>query len=207
MGAHLEVPKTMMVRVLRTDVARMLLVQFLVPIMIAAGVVARRWGGPPVLLAVGAFYLFVMVKLWRARRRLGPRQLEVIAGRVRLGDVELWPADVDKWTLDGVVARVYGPITSWRLRAPAAHAAMMETLLARAFGTPLPLAYRGSPLARGIARSLSFVCVGSIGFGLGCEVPMLVIGGVLGGVVTFGYWIGLSQKVIVLDVPRRRGHE
>jgi|ERR1022692_1071495 hypothetical protein len=82
MGAHLEVPKTMMVRVLRTDVARMLLVQFLVPIMIAAGVVARRWGGPPVLLAVGAFYLFVMVKLWRARRRLGPRQLEVIAGRV-----------------------------------------------------------------------------------------------------------------------------
>jgi hypothetical protein len=203
MGVHHEVPKTM-VKVLRTDVARMILVQFLVPIMLAAGVVARRWGGPTFQLTVGAFYLVIMVMLWRARRRLGWRQLEVVAGRVRLGDVEIGRADITNWTCDGAVARVYGSITSWRLRATPADAALLATLLARAFGEPLPLAYLGSPLARGLARNLCFVCVGAIGLGLGCEVPLLVFGGLLGGVVTSGCWMGLSKKVVDLEPRRRR---
>jgi MFS family permease len=102
------------------------------------------------------------------------------------------------------VARVYGPITSWRLRAPPADAAMLGTLLARAFGDPLPLRYRGSPRAIGLARALCFVCVGSIGLGLGCDVPVLVVGGILGGVVTSGFWSGLSKKVVDLEPRPRR---
>jgi hypothetical protein len=36
---------------------------------------------------------------------------------------------------------------------------------------------------------------------------MLVVGGILGGVVTFGYWGVLSQKVVVTEATHRRRHK
>jgi hypothetical protein len=186
----------MRVRVARIDVAGWRLAQLLAPIAVAAGVVARRWGEPIFQIAVGAFYLYVLRAFVRAYRRLGWRELEVVGGGLRLGDIEIARSGVQNWVVDESVARLYGSEVSWKLQVAAADGATLQSSLAKLFGTPLPLVRRGSRLANGVAAGVSFAGLGLLAIGVGANDPRFGFAGAL--VASFGLpgWYALSRKIV-----------
>jgi hypothetical protein len=194
------------VRVVRVDAARWTAAQLLVSVGLGINVVARRWGGLAFKLATIAFWGVVAVVMLRARRRLGWRDLHAGEGHIQLGDAEIPRAAFLTWVRDDDVARLTGGLTGWSLRAPRGEGAALEAALTRAFGPPMALRPRGSPLARAVAGGLSFGGLAALGLGVGTDVPAV---GFAGGVVAFlavSAWFALSQRVARLPEPRNRTH-
>lgn len=186
----------MWVSALRIDVARWRAAQFLAPIGVAGGVVARRWGDPLLQIVVGVLYLYVLVALLRARRRLGRRELRVVGEAVHLGDVEIARSSVQRWALDRTEARLDEPDTSWRLRADVGDEATLQTSLSELFGAPLLLRRRGSRLARGVAAGCSFLGLGSVALGVEMNDPRLGFAGTLVASFALTAWYGLARKIV-----------
>jgi hypothetical protein len=196
----------MKVKVVRIDVARWTTGQFLVSLGLAVNVIARRWGSLAFKLGTVVFWVVVSLMMLRARRHLGWRDLRAGEGQIRLGDSKIARTAFLYWVRNEGVARLTGGVTGWILRARQGEGAALEAALTRAFGPPLPLRRRGTPLARATAAGLSFGGLAVFGLGVGADTPAVGFAGAIAAVLAMGAWSMLSRRVVMLPEHRSRAY-
>jgi hypothetical protein len=184
-------------RVLRVDVAKWRLAQFLIPIATIASVAVRRIPG----LATTVLALLILaatgVVLLIARRSFGRRQIQFAAGKILISDTDLTvrSSDVTAWTYDHNTGRLYGRATSWRLVVKDDDRENFRAALASIFGKPKLLRHRGSRRARIIALGAAVLGGGILAVGISMDIVATVFVGVpclVFGLATLG---AFSQKI------------
>ncbi|HEY2839890.1 MAG TPA: hypothetical protein VGJ26_12115 [Pirellulales bacterium] len=185
-------------RVLRVDVAKWRLAQFLIPIATIASVAARRI--PGIVPTVSAFLILAAtgVVLLIARRSFGRRQIQFAAGKILIGNTDLTvrSSDVSAWTYDRNTGRLYGKANSWRLVVRDDDGDNFRSALASIFGKPRLLRHRGSRRARIVALGVALLGGGILAVGISMNIVATVFVGVpclVFGLATLG---AFSQKIV-----------
>jgi hypothetical protein len=196
--------------IVRYDVAKIRVGQAVVPVAIVAGVVFRHFPGIVSGALAIAAQLVALLIFARARRGLGRQVVRVERGKVKLGELvlEIVPAHVARWTMDGRTARLYAGQVSWKLTAVGDNGDALRVVLSRVLGKPIALSRRGSPRARLMALIVGLVGLAMIALAIAYQLNMaFVFIGVPAVIMGFATFATLTQKAAMscesADLERR----
>src|SRR5688500_7371664 len=150
-GMSATEPGGPVVEIVRYQLARVRMAQACVPLVMLASLLSRAVGGIVTYVAV-ALISAAVASFALARRSFGRQPLRVVRGKIQFPEgPPVVPALMERWTMSGPIARLYGKGISWRLVCAPGDEDRLRTSLALALGPPLLLGYRGSRRARMVA--------------------------------------------------------
>jgi hypothetical protein len=183
-------------KVTRYTIARIRLGQVFVPLAIIATIFARRLPhevpiGVAVLLQGLALFAFLS-----AAKRFGSVPLHFENGALSLGttDIRLERFQVRQWTFVGDIVRLYTADVSFKLLVRPGAEPALRALLSGVFGSPVPMARRGSKRARLLALFAALAGLVTTALAIASDNPALLVGlpFFIFGLAAFG---ALSQRV------------
>lgn len=187
----------MKAHILRINVARWRVVQAMGPLAVIAGVLYRRVQHPITVATAVVVLVVAIVAFGMSRRSFGWRELRVGRRGIAFGEglPEIRAADVHNWSRVEGTVRLYGPVTSWRLKIAPTDRPEIESILSGVFGPSVTLRRRGSWAARKTALAVAIAGVAATAVGIAWDLlPAALVGtpcAIFGGAV-FG---ALSQRV------------
>jgi hypothetical protein len=192
-GAQLKLS----VGVVRYDVAKLRIVQSLVPFAVLATIAARHLESSAGYLLAFALQLAIVVVFLNARRGYGQQTLVHDGAGLRLVESAetLSRRNTPRWTVVNRTARLYGSRWSYKLRVDAAHKDDLASLVHAGLGAPIVLRRRGTPRARmgalcaAIGGAIAVACAFAFD-----SVALVVVGALAmtSGLIALGV---LSQRI------------
>jgi hypothetical protein len=191
------------VKVRRMDIPRFRAFQVAAMAGVALSVFGRRVPGLPLGVWVGAFSSVVVAALvlgLRSYRWLGRRELLFEQDHLRVG--EGGPAvhrrDLRMWALGEGEVRLYAADFAflWRFLAGDGQLDVFRAKLTTTFGPPKILVRRGSRRRRALGVALAVAGAGAFAVGLGAQLNVLALVGLLVAAFAFTSFMVSSQKVL-----------